>query len=226
MGYFFFLSGFGAGQPRRSERLASRWIGGKPWQNCACVAQMSWFWIRCFDMLKRPLRWLYLWHESHERWWFISNLEPRIHVNMSMSSWSESFPSKPKGGFDGPQVATIFRPAVEFQTLQPALVIVQFSWVFCWGYFIRVPGTQLPRSMLGSWRIGRGVNMLTTPSDRSSTVICFWREALNSLMSWKKQLKREPFFVRGCFEDLMDLMKFVVNADGFWTLGPAFLKWC
>ena len=63
-------------------------------------------------------------------------------MNMSMSSWSESFPSKPKGGFDGPQVATEisdvqhleFRPTLQLEAL------VRFCTVFVGfvvgGYFI------------------------------------------------------------------------------------------
>ena len=86
-------------------------------------------------------------------------------MNMSMSSWSESFPSKPKGGFDGlRKVATEisdvqhleFRPTLQLEAL------VRFCTVFggfcCWGVILfRVPGTQLCGRMLGSWRIGRGV---------------------------------------------------------------------
>lgn len=133
------------------------------WQNCACVAQMSWFRIMCFDMLKRPLRWIiwiYLWHASHERWLFLELVQIWNQrsicrcLSNPLGCWSgRCFPSKPKGGFDG----TIFRQVEEFGLYSQLSFCTVFVG-FCWGYFIWVPGTQLPGRMLGSLRIGRGVS--------------------------------------------------------------------
>lgn len=97
---------------------------------------------------------------------------------MSMSSWSESFPSKPKGGFDGPQVATEisdvqhleFRPTLQLEALVRFCTV--FRGVLLLGVFYLE--CQGPSFVEECWVPGELVEvffrMLTTQTlDRSST---------------------------------------------------------